>query len=336
MIEVRNLTKRYGATIAVNNISFDAGAGEVLGLLGPNGAGKTTTMRILTCYMPADEGTATIADFDIHEQSVEVRKRIGYLPESAPLYTDMGVVDYLNFVAEVRAIPRTDRSSRVKEMIDTCGLEKVVKKDIGELSRGYRQRVGLAQALIHDPDILILDEPTAGLDPNQIVEIRGLIKKLGAEKTVVLSTHILPEVESTCDRAVIINEGIIVASGTTDELASMGKGGEVVYTQIRGPQWYIEAELGRMAQIVSFRKIGEPDRELHRYEIKFNNGENITEDLFRVAVDNNWSLAELRRETESLEDVFRHLTTSDSQVHTNHEDTDKNGTIDPTNGSTDQ
>lgn len=314
MIKVRNLTKRYGATVAVNNISFDAEAGEVLGLLGPNGAGKTTTMRILTCYMPADAGTATVAGFDIHEQSVEVRKRLGYLPENAPLYTDMGVVDYLNFVAEVRAIPKNGRSSRVKEMIDVCGLERVLKKDIGELSRGYRQRVGLAQALIHDPDILILDEPTAGLDPNQIVEIRGLIKKLGAQKTVILSTHILPEVEATCDRAVIINEGVIVASGTTDELANMGEGDETVYIQIRGPQEQIESELSGMPQVAGFRKLSEPEPELYRYEIKPSDSGNITESLFRMVVNNNWSLAELRKEAASLEDVFRQLTTSDSQA----------------------
>ena len=316
MIKVRNLTKRYGSTIAVNNISFDADAGEVLGLLGPNGAGKTTTMRILTCYMPADEGTATVAGFDIHEKSVEVRKQIGYLPENAPLYTDMGVIDYLNFVAEVRAIPRNERSSRVKEMIDVCGLEGVVRKDIGELSRGYRQRVGLAQALIHDPPILILDEPTAGLDPNQIAEIRVLIKRLGAEKTVILSTHILPEVEATCDRAVIINEGKIVASGTTDELVNMGEGGETIYAQIRGLQWQIESELSAMTQVTSFRKMDEPEPELHRYEIKpGHDADNITEDIFRMVVENHWSLAELRKVAASLEDVFRHLTTSDYQTN---------------------
>jgi ABC-2 type transport system ATP-binding protein len=314
MIEVRNLTKRYGATVAVNNISFNAEAGEVLGLLGPNGAGKTTTMRILTCYMPADDGTATVAGFDIHEQSVEVRKRIGYLPESAPLYNDMGVVDYLNFVGEVRAIPSTVRSTRVKDMIDTCGLERVIRKDIGELSRGYRQRVGLAQALIHNPDILILDEPTAGLDPNQIVEIRGLIKKLGAEKTVILSTHILPEVEATCDRVVIINEGVIVASGTTDELASMGKGDETVHIQVRGPQELIDFRLREMPQVASFVKTGEPEPGLHRYAIKPGDSNNITEDLFRMVVNENWSLTELRTEMASLEDVFRRLTTSDSQA----------------------
>ncbi|MBD3184053.1 ATP-binding cassette domain-containing protein [Candidatus Poribacteria bacterium] len=312
MIEVKNLTKRYGATIAVNNISFNAEAGEVVGLLGPNGAGKTTTMRILTCYMPADEGTATVAGHDIHENSVEVRKHIGYLPENAPLYTDMGVVDYLNFVAEVRAIPRSDRNNKVREMIETCGLEKVLRKDIGELSKGYRQRVGLAQALIHDPAILILDEPTAGLDPNQIIEIRQLIKKLGAEKTVILSTHILPEVEATCDRAVIINDGVIVASGTTDELASMGKGKETIYIQIRGPQEDIESRLAEMDQVAGFRKLNEPESGLHRYEVNSHGNTNITEALFHMVVDSDWSLAELRQVSASLEDVFRQLTTSDA------------------------
>ena len=314
MIKIKNLSKRYGTTIAIKDISFDVGAGEVLGLLGPNGAGKTTTMRILTCYMPADAGTATVAGFDIHEQSVEVRKRLGYLPENAPLYTDMGVIDYLNFVAEVRGIAKNGRSGRVKEMIDVCGLERIVKKDIGELSRGYRQRVGLAQALIHDPDILILDEPTAGLDPNQIIEIRELIKKLGAEKTIILSTHILPEVETTCNRVVIINEGSIIASGTTDEIVRMGEGDEVLYLQIRGPQEQIESELTGMLQVSSFQKVSELEQGLHKYEIRPNDGRNIAEDLFRMTVNNNWSLTELRRETASLEDVFRQLTKLDSQA----------------------
>ena len=313
MIKIRNLTKRYGATVAVNNISFDVEASEVLGLLGPNGAGKTTTMRILTCYMPADSGTATVAGFDIHEQSLEVRKRLGYLPESAPLYMDMGVVDYLAFVAEVREIPASKRSSRIKEMIEICGLERVVKKDIGELSKGYRQRVGLAQALIHDPDILILDEPTAGLDPNQIVEIRDLIKSLGAEKTVILSTHILPEVEATCNRAVIINEGVIVASGTTEELTRMGKGEDLVYVRIRGPKEQIEVQLSQMPQVASFKALGESEPELHGYAVKSVNGEDISEDLFRMVAGSNWTLTELRKETASLEDVFRQLTTSYSQ-----------------------
>ena len=182
MIEVRELTKSYGTTVAVDNVTFDAHAGEVLGFLGPNGAGKTTTMRILTCYLSADAGTATVAGYDVFEESVEVRKHIGYLPESAPLYTDMGVIEYLNFMTQVRNIPKSQRKERIRTVIDTCGLDDVIQKDIGELSKGYRQRVGLAQSLIHDPPILILDEPTSGLDPSQIIEIRNLIKNIGQEK----------------------------------------------------------------------------------------------------------------------------------------------------------
>ena len=225
MIEVINLTKRYGPTVAVDNVSFDAKAGEVLGFLGPNGAGKTTTMRILTGYLSADEGTAKVAGYDVFEESIEVRKRIGYLPESAPLYTDMGVIDYLKFIAQIRDIPKSQRSQRIKDVVDTCGLEKMIQKDVGELSKGYRQRLGLAQSLIHDPPILVLDEPTSGLDPSQIIEIRNLIREIGKEKMIIFSTHILPEASATCSRILIINDGQIVANGTPDELAGRGARG---------------------------------------------------------------------------------------------------------------
>ena len=234
MIEVKNLTKRYGPTVAVDNVSFSAKSGEVLGFLGPNGAGKTTTMRVLTCYLSADEGNATVDGYDVFDQSVEVRKRIGYLPESAPLYTDMGVIDYLKFIAQVRDIPKSQRQQRTKEVIDICGLERVIQKDVGELSKGYRQRLGLAQSLIHDPPILIMDEPTSGLDPNQIIEIRNLIKEIGKEKMIIFSTHILPEVSATCSRILIINNGKIVANGSPESLADRAKGGQVVDITIRG------------------------------------------------------------------------------------------------------
>ena len=207
MIEVRNLTKRYGSTVAVNNVSFDAEAGEVLGFLGPNGAGKTTTMRVLTCFLPADDGTASIDGYDIFENSIEVRQRIGYLPESAPLYGDMGVIDYLKFIAEIRNIPKSERNDRIKSVVEICGLGPMIQKDVGELSKGYRQRLGLAQSLVHDPPILILDEPTSGLDPSQIIEIRNLIKEIGKEKTIIFSTHILSEVSATCSRVLIISDG---------------------------------------------------------------------------------------------------------------------------------
>ena len=229
MIEVRELTKSYGPTRAVDQVSFDAKAGEVVGFIGPNGAGKTTTMRILTCYLTADAGKATVAGYDVLEHPIDVRKNVGYLPESAPLYTDMGVVEYLKFMAEVRDIPKSQRKERINTVIDICGLEGVIQKDIGELSKGYRQRVGLAQSLVHDPPILILDEPTSGLDPTQTIEIRNLIIEMGKEKLVLFSTHILPEVAATCSRILIINQGKIVANGTLEELIDQVQSEEKVH-----------------------------------------------------------------------------------------------------------
>ena len=311
MIEVRNLTKRYGPTIAVNDVSFDASAGEVLGFLGPNGAGKTTTMRMLTCYLPADGGTASIDGYDISENSLEVRKRIGYLPESAPLYPDMGVIDYLKFIAEIRDIPKNKRSPRIKEIVEICGLGSVIQKDVGELSRGYRQRLGLAQSLIHDPPILILDEPTSGLDPSQIIEIRNLIKEIGKQKTIIFSTHILSEVSATCSRVLIISDGKIVANGTPDELAERAKGEQMVHISIRGESEEIEAKLKTLSFVSSFKKM-ESDDGVFRYQISSQQKHNPAEDLFRFVVENNWSLIELRQETISLEDVFLKLTSSES------------------------
>jgi ABC-2 type transport system ATP-binding protein len=311
MIEVKNLTKRYGPTVAVNDVSFDAKAGEVLGFLGPNGAGKTTTMRVLTCYLSADEGTATVDGYDVFEQSVEVRKRIGYLPESAPLYLDMGVIDYLKFIAQVRNIPKSQRQQRTKAVIDICGLEKVIHKDVGELSKGFRQRLGLAQSLIHDPPILILDEPTSGLDPNQIIEIRNLIKDVGKEKMIIFSTHILPEVSATCTRVLIINDGQIVANGTPDDLAGRAKGGEVVHISIRGPEEEIEAKLGELSFITNFNSVKSEDG-VCGYQITSEKGKNAAEELFQFVVQNHWSLTELRQESVSLEDVFLELTGSES------------------------
>ncbi len=307
MIEVKNLTKRYGPTVAVDNVSFSAQAGEVLGFLGPNGAGKTTTMRVLTCYLSADEGNATVDGYDVFDQSVEVRKRIGYLPESAPLYTDMGVIDYLKFIAQVRDIPKSQRQQRTKEVIDICGLESVIQKDVGELSKGYRQRLGLAQSLIHDPPILIMDEPTSGLDPNQIIEIRNLIKEIGKEKMIIFSTHILPEVSATCSRILIINNGKIVANGTPESLADRAKGGEVVDITIRGPADEIESKLQDLNFVNEFDRVDTVNG-LLSYRIAADKGKNAAEELFRFVVQNGWSLTELRQESVSLEDVFRELT----------------------------
>ncbi|MCZ6678706.1 MAG: ATP-binding cassette domain-containing protein [Candidatus Poribacteria bacterium] len=313
MIEVRNLTKRYGLTVAVNNVSFDAKAGEVLGFLGPNGAGKTTTMRILTCYLSADEGTVKVDGYDVFEESIEVRKRIGYLPESAPLYTDMGVIDYLKFIAQVRDIPKSQRSRRLKDVIDICGLEKMIQKDVGELSKGYRQRLGLAQSLIHDPPILILDEPTAGLDPSQIIEIRNLIKDIGKEKTIIFSTHILSEVSATCSRILIINDGEIVANGAPDELAGRAKGEEVIHVGIRGPREEIEAKLEALSLVSDFKRV-KSDDDICGYQIVSQKGKNAAEELFHFVVQNHWSLTELRQEAISLEDVFLKLTGSESST----------------------
>ena len=307
MIEVRELTKSYGATVAVDHVTFDAHAGEVLGFLGPNGAGKTTTMRILTCYLSADTGSATVAGYDVFEESFEVRRHIGYLPESAPLYADMGVIEYLNFMTQVRNIPKSQRKERIRTVIDTCGLEDVIQKDIGELSKGYRQRVGLAQSLIHDPPILILDEPTSGLDPSQIIEIRNLIKNIGQEKLVLFSTHILPEVSATCTRILIINNGKIVANGTPEELSSQAKGEEIVHITIRGAQETIEPELDALEFVSQWNRVGTDDGTVS-YQINTAQGSEAAEALFRVVVENGWSLIELRQESVDLEDVFLNLT----------------------------
>ena len=312
MINIENLTKYYGPTLAVDSVSFEVAKGEVVGFLGPNAAGKTTTMRIVTCYLKPTSGTGCVAGYDIHDEPVEVRKRIGYLPENNPLYPEMNVVDYLDYIAELRQVPASERSRRVKEMIGITGLGDVLWKDIGELSKGFRQRVGLAQSMIHDPDILILDEPTSGLDPNQIVEIRQLIREIGREKTIILSTHILPEVSATCDRVVIINDARLVASGTTDELVNRAQGADVVTAGVNGPE-----EAGfhalREADFVSeFRKVREEAGEQAAWltlEIESASGD-IREKLFRLVVEKNWSLRELKLEKMSLEEVFAKLTTS--------------------------
>ncbi len=314
MISVRGLSKSFGTTQAVRDVSFEVARGEVVGFLGPNGAGKTTTMRILTCYMPADAGAATVAGFDTYTQSLEVRRHIGYLPESAPLYADMGVIEYLAYVAEVRGVDKALRRQRIREMVERCGLEKVVGKDIGELSKGYRQRVGLAQTLIHNPDILILDEPTTGLDPNQIREIRSLIREIGREKTVILSTHILPEVEATCGRVIIIRDGQVVASGTPDQLRQRSSGSGVYAVRVRGEQARIENGLAGLSGVARFSHRGEDGAGLHRYEVAGRDAD-IGEDLFRWAVRDGLTLAELRREEATLEDVFRQLTTDETPAH---------------------
>lgn len=324
MIEVNDLSKSFGYTLAVDNISFDVKKGEILGFLGPNGAGKTTTMRILTCYIPADNGSAKVAGFDIFKESIEVRKRVGYLPESAPLYQDMGVIDYLKFIATIRGIPCNKRRAKIKDMIQVCGLVEQAHKTIGELSKGYKQRVGLAQTLIHDPEILILDEPTSGLDPIQIIEIRDLIKEIGKEKTVILSSHILPEVQATCTRIIIINQGRLVGSGTPQELAEQSKGQETIYITVRGPLNKIREKIGNIEDVLDVQVIqdGEGEMEeaaeadpeqkdLHSLAVKVKKGRELKEELFHCVVENKWTLTELRSKIITLEDVFKQLTTQE-------------------------
>ncbi len=308
MISVVNLTKRYGPVTAVKDISFEVNKGEVLGFLGPNGAGKTTTMKIITGYLAATEGKALVKDMDAAIQPMEVKKSIGYVPESFPLYEDMMVFDYLKYIAEIRNIPKTQQNRRIKEMVDVCGLGAVIAKDISHLSRGYRQRVGLAQAIIHDPDILILDEPTSGLDPNQIVEIRNLIKELGREKTVILSTHILPEVTATCGRVIIINDGRIVADGTPDTLLERDQSNNIV--MVRFDKKYDEALdlLKRVDFVESVTENTGDGAEPPMYTLESKKNNDIRLKVFQLAVDKGWGMLELRSEQVSFEDVFRKLT----------------------------
>ncbi len=312
-IIVRDLTKTYGEQKAVDNISFDVSTGEVLGFLGPNGAGKTTTMKILTCYMPPNTGTVEVDGMSITENSLQVRKKIGYLPENNPLYHDMNVLDYLEYSAQLHGLIASDIKNRQKEMVHVCGLEDVRHKDIGELSKGYRQRVGLAQAMIHDPDVLILDEPTSGLDPNQIVEIRNLIKQLGRAKTVILSTHILSEVQATCDRVLIINDGKIVADGTPQHLQEQFHGAESLTIEVKAavadPLQSIAPKLRNLSAVSGVQLLSQTDG-IHRFEVSAEKGSDIREELFKLVVKEKWVLLELSRKSTSLEEVFHKLTTA--------------------------
>lgn len=314
-IAVQNLTKFYGTEKAVDNISFDVKTGEILGFLGPNGAGKTTTMKIITCYMPPTSGSVEVEGFDIAEHSFEVRKKIGYLPELNPLYYDMNVLEYLDYSARLHGLKDSMLRSRMKEMVDVCGIAEVRHKDIGELSKGYRQRVGLAQAMIHDPEVLILDEPTSGLDPNQIVEIRNLIKRLGRAKTVVLSTHILTEVQATCDRVIIINEGTIVADGTMEKLRQDFHGSEKITLELRAPVANAMTDIYpkfKVIQQVETVEYGGQEGDVHKFSIHAVKGSDIREQLFRQIVAEGWILLEMSRKATSLEEVFHKLTTTES------------------------
>ena len=305
-IVVENLTKQYGPQKAVDNISFRVRTGEVLGFLGPNGAGKTTTMKAITSYLQPNAGSISVGQFDVQAQPDEVRRRIGYLPENNPLYKDMYVIDYLRFVAGLHQIPKERTDQRIMEMLVLCGLEAEKHKKIEELSKGYKQRVGLAQALIHDPEVLILDEPTTGLDPNQIVEIRQLIKDIGREKTVILSSHILAEVEATCDRILIINRGRIVADGTADELRKQSKGSELLQLRIEdGERSDIIAAL---RQLPSAEMVDPQEDDHCRFDLQSREGMSSARDVFALCVQNGWVLTQMTTVETKLEDIFRELT----------------------------
>ena len=304
-VVVENLTKKYGAQKAVNDISFEINTGEVVGFLGPNGAGKSTTMKMITCFMAPTTGDVNVEGSSIHADSESVRKKIGYLPENNPLYLDMPIVDYLRFSAEIQGVDKKDISSRISDMIERCGLTAEKHKNINELSKGYRQRVGLAQAMIHDPEVLILDEPTTGLDPNQIVEIRKLIKDLGKEKTVILSSHILSEVEATCDRILIINKGRIVADGSAEMLRQQSQGQELLTIHIEAGKGDVKKELLGLKSVETVKEVEDKN---DWFTVQSKPDTSSRKEIFELCVKQKWYLMEMTGIETRLEDVFRNLT----------------------------
>ena len=308
-IKVSNLTKYYGNYLAVDNISFEAKKGEILGFLGPNGAGKSTTMKIITTYLPPTSGTVVVDGFDVEDKSLEVRKKLGYLPELNPLYYDMTPVEYLDFVAKLDGVPAGEIKKKREEMIRVCGLESMRKKDIGTLSKGYKQRVGLAQAMINNPDVLILDEPTSGLDPNQIIEIRNLIKKLGKEKTVILSTHILSEVTATCNRVIIINKGKIVADGTPEELQAKSKGQSLITLEVKN-NCDKNTLSGSLKEIRNVNKVEfvKDTGDSFVFNIYGDKGSDLREVISNKVTQQKATVLSMQAKQSSLEDIFRELT----------------------------
>ncbi len=318
MIKVEGLTKRYARTVAVDNISFEVEKGRIVGFLGPNGAGKTTTMRILTCFLPPTRGSAEVAGFDVLEQPMEVKRRIGYLPETPPLYPEMEVIEYLIFVARLKGIPRSDVKGRVDQVLERCAIGDVRDMLLGKLSKGYRQRVGLAQAIIHNPDVLVLDEPTAGLDPKQIIETRELIKKLAGDHTIILSTHILPEVEQTCEQVIIISKGKLVATDTVENLTRRLQGGESVAGEVEGRETKLDANLvrQRLEQVPGVSRVVPKESSENRgaFEVESLQGRTIRSSLARAVIEGGWNLTELRPVAFSLEEVFLQLTATEQEA----------------------
>jgi ABC-2 type transport system ATP-binding protein len=303
-VEVIGLSKAFGAQFAVKDASFNARKGEILGFLGPNGAGKSTTMKVITCFIPPTAGAVKVCGYDVVEDSMEVRRRIGYLPEHNPLYKDMYVREYLQFVARLHGVP--NRNARVDEMIERTGLTLEQKKHIGALSKGYRQRVGLAQAMIHDPEVLILDEPTSGLDPNQLVDIRSLIKELGEEKTVIFSTHIMQEVQALCNRVVIINRGEIVADDPIEVLSARVSSQIFLTLEFSGP--VEEASLRKLPHLLSLSSLGG-----YKWKLTTDSAHDIRPDIFRLAGEHQWPLLEVHRDIASVESIFQELTRTKKQ-----------------------
>jgi ABC-2 type transport system ATP-binding protein len=316
MISAKALTKRYSRTLAVDQISFEISKGQIVGFLGPNGAGKTTTMRVLTCFLPPSSGTANVAGYDVLEQPLEVKKRIGYLPETPPIYPEMETVEYLRFVGKVKGLRGTDLQKRVDYVCDRCAISDVKKKLLGKLSKGYRQRVGLAQAIIHNPDVLILDEPTAGLDPKQINETRDLIKSLAGDHTIILSTHILPEVEQTCEQVIIINKGKLVATDSVRNLQARARGAESVLVEVAGRNGNLEVPTvqQKLEQVAGVSRVLCKQQVDSRvlFEVESQKGQLVRGDLARTVVESGWDLNELRPAAMSLGEIFLQLTESDS------------------------
>ena len=317
MIKVQGLTKRYARTVAVDNISFEVEKGQIVGFLGPNGAGKTTTMRVLTCFLPPTMGTANVAGFDVIENPMEVKKRIGYLPESPPLYPEMEVIEYLTFVGKLKGIPSGDLNRRIDEVVGRCAIGDVRTRLIGKLSKGFRQRVGLAQAIIHNPPVLILDEPTSGLDPKQIIEIRELLKSLAGEHTIILSTHILSEVEHSCEHVIIIDRGKLVAIDTVANLTNRLRGSEAVALEVEAAGDYPDPGdvLQRLEQVAGVSRVVMKDSKNGRltFEVESLQGRHIRAELARSVVNAGWSLTELRAVGLSLEDIFLQLTAAEEK-----------------------
>ena len=309
MIEVQDIVKRYGATVAVNHVTFQVGKGEILGFLGPNGAGKSTTLKILTCYLVADSGTVRVNGCDVLEDSLGVRRSIGYLPENTPLYHDMRVIDYLKFAGKARQIAAGALKSAIDRVVSQVKIERMLKKNVGHLSKGYRQRVGLAQALIHDPPILILDEPTSGLDPHQIIEIRELLRELGKTKLVLFSSHILQEISAICTRIVIIKDGKLVADGRPDELQAKASGQQIFRARIQGPEGAVRERLGTVAGIESVEVIRTTDHDSD-YRVRGRVDCDLGTSVHRAVSDGGWSLSVLEPESRSLEEVYLKLTAS--------------------------